>query len=46
MDMDVDVRSLEYVSHKDATCKSLKLEISKDHYNKLFSEDACIKARS
>ena len=40
MDMDVDVRSLESVSHKDAKYKSFKLEVSKDDYNKLFSEDA------
>ena len=40
MDMEVDVRSLESVSHKDAKYKSFKLEVSKDDYTKLFSEDA------
>ena len=40
MGMGVDIRSLESVSHKDAKYKSFKLEISKDDYNKLFSEDA------
>ena len=40
MDIDVDVRSLESVSHKDAKYKSFKLEVSKDDHKTLFSEDA------
>ena len=38
-DQDVEVRSLERVSHRDAKFQSYKLETSKDDFKKLFNSD-------